>query len=323
VPVKFHPIDAALLLMTIIWGSNFTVVKIAVRYIPELPFNGLRLLVGSAAFLVTLAAREGLPRLTRPEWRRIVQLAVVGHFVYQFLFLAAVARTTVANSSLIFAFTPITVALLTSALGHERVPPTRWLGALISLAGIYLVVSGGSGLVVSGGSGLVVSGGSGLVVGGRGDQSGATMLGNVLAVCAMVCWAVYTVGARPLLASRSALLVTGYTVSLGSLFYLPLALPGLAALDWAAVPASAWLALIASALLALFLSYMIWYTAVQRLGNTRTVVYSNVTPLVAMAVAAIWLGEPITFRKLIGAAAVIAGLAVSRLEPKAIAAPEA
>jgi drug/metabolite transporter (DMT)-like permease len=307
VPVKFHPIDAALLLMTIIWGSNFTVVKIAVRYIPELPFNGLRLLVGSAAFLVTLAAREGLPRLTRPEWRRIVQLAVVGHFVYQFLFLAAVARTTVANSSLIFAFTPITVALLTSALGHERVPPTRWLGALISLAGIYLVVSGGSGLVV----------------GGRGDQSGATMLGNVLAVCAMVCWAVYTVGARPLLASRSALLVTGYTVSLGSLFYLPLALPGLAALDWAAVPASAWLALIASALLALFLSYMIWYTAVQRLGNTRTVVYSNVTPLVAMAVAAIWLGEPITFRKLIGAAAVIAGLAVSRLEPKAIAAPEA
>jgi drug/metabolite transporter (DMT)-like permease len=315
VTVKFHSIDAALLLMTIIWGSNFTVVKIAVRYIPELPFNGLRLLVGSAAFLVTLAAREGLPRLTRPEWRRIVQLAVVGHFVYQFLFLAAVARTTVANSSLIFAFTPITVALLTSAVGHERVPPTRWLGALISLAGIYLVVSGGSGLVVSGGSGLVT--------GGRGDQSGATMLGNVLAVCAMICWAVYTVGARPLLASRSALLVTGYTVSLGSLFYLPLALPGLAELDWAAVPASAWLALIGSALLALFLSYMIWYTAVQRLGNPRTVVYSNVTPLVAMAVAAIWLGEPITLRKLIGAAAVIAGLAVSRLEPKAVAAPEA
>lgn len=301
--------------MTIIWGSNFTVVKIAVRYIPELPFNGLRLLVGSAAFLVTLAAREGLPRLTWPEWRRILQLAVVGHFVYQFLFLAAVARTTVANSSLIFAFTPITVALLTSAVGHERVPPTRWLGALISLAGIYLVVRGGSGLVVSGGCGLVA--------GGRGDQSGATLLGNVLAVCAMVCWAVYTVGARPLLASRSALLVTGYTVSLGSLFYLPLALPGLAALDWAAVPASAWLALIGSALLALFLSYMIWYTAVQRLGNPRTVVYSNVTPLVAMAVAAIWLGEPITLRKLIGAAAVIAGLAVSRLEPKAVAAPEA
>jgi drug/metabolite transporter (DMT)-like permease len=42
--------------------------------------------------------------------------------------------------------------------------------------------------------------------------------------------------------------------------------------------------------------------------------YSNVTPLVAMTVAAIWLAEPITMRKLVGAAAVITGLAVTRLE---------
>jgi drug/metabolite transporter (DMT)-like permease len=42
--------------------------------------------------------------------------------------------------------------------------------------------------------------------------------------------------------------------------------------------------------------------------------YSNVTPLVAMGVAAMWLSEPITTRKLIGAAAVIAGLAVTKLE---------
>jgi drug/metabolite transporter (DMT)-like permease len=59
---------------------------------------------------------------------------------------------------------------------------------------------------------------------------------------------------------------------------------------------------------------MVWYTAVQTIGSTRTAVYSNVTPIAAMIVAAIWLGEPITVRKLAGAAAVIAGLAVTRLE---------
>ena len=36
---------------------------------------------------------------------------------------------------------------------------------------------------------------------------------------------------------------------------------------------------------------MIWYTAVQKIGSARTAVYSNLTPIVAMVVAAVWLGE--------------------------------
>jgi drug/metabolite transporter (DMT)-like permease len=295
--VRFQRIDALLLLMAIIWGSNFTVVKVAARHIPELPFNSLRLLVASAAFLATIAWREGWPRLTWAEWRRIAALAVVGHVIYQLCFLGAVTRTTVANSALIFAFTPIVVALLTSLLGHERIHATRWIGALLSLGGIYLVV------------------------GRRAEASGASVFGDVLAAIAMACWATYTVGARPLLVTRSPLTVTGYSIALGSILYLPIAWDGFRDLRWGAVPAGAWAAAVLSALLALFVAYFIWYTAVQTIGGTRTAMYSNVTPIVAMIVAAIWLGEPITPRKLLGAAAVVAGLAVTRIERAALARP--
>jgi drug/metabolite transporter (DMT)-like permease len=286
--IEFHPIDAALLLMTVIWGSNFTIVKVALRDIPQLPFNALRLVIASAAFVILLAARREIVPLVAAEWRRVVLLALVGHVLYQILFLGGLSRTTVANNSLIFALTPITIAVLTAAAGHEHVPVNRWVGAVISLFGIYLVVGGRA-------------------------QAGATALGNVLSACAMVCWALYSVGAHPLLARRSALLVTGYTMSIGALLYLLFALPALVALEWSAIRPGAWLALLASALLALFLAYMIWYAAVQKIGNARTSAYSNVTPLVAMAVAALWLGEPITLRKLAGAAAVIAGLAITRV----------
>jgi drug/metabolite transporter (DMT)-like permease len=284
--------------MTVFWGSNFTVVKIAVRYIPEFPFNSLRLLVAAAAFLVTLAVREGMPRLTRAEWWRIVQLGIVGQVIYQLCFLGAVARTSVANSALIFAFTPIVVAMLTAALGHERIPLTRWIGAVISLAGIYLVVGAARG-------------------------PAATLFGDALAAGAMFCWAVYTVGARPMLATRSAVLVTGYTMTVGSLLYLPLAWRGLREMEWSGVPPGAWTALVLSALLALYVSYMIWYTAVQQIGSTRTSMYSNVTPLVAMAVAYFYLGEPITTVKFIGATAVILGLAVTKLERQRVPPAEA
>ena len=280
--------------MAFLWGSNFTVVKIAVLDIPELPFNALRLLLASAAFLLTLAAREGLTRLTPREWRHVAVLGVVGQLLYQLCFMGAVTRTTVANSALIFAFTPFVVALLTAAMGHERVPPARWIGAAVSMAGIYIVVGAGA------------------------ADPGATALGNALAAAAMLCWAVYTVGARPMLATRSAVLVTGYSMTIGSLLYLPVAWHGLRTLHWASVRPAAWAALVLSALLALYVAYMIWYTAVQTIGSTRTSMYSNVTPIAAIAVAAIWLGEPLGARKVAGAAAVIAGLAISRIERRAM-----
>ena len=59
--------------------------------------------------------------------------------------------------------------------------------------------------------------------------------------------------------------------------------------------------MLTSALLALNLSYWIWYTGLKRLGGSRTSVYSYLTPVVAMIVAAIWLGEPISANQIAGA----------------------
>jgi drug/metabolite transporter (DMT)-like permease len=68
-----------------------------------------------------------------------------------------------------------------------------------------------------------------------------------------------------------------------------------------------------SALLALNLAYVIWYMGVQRLGPARTSIYSNGVPIVAMAVATVWLGEPLTGTKVAGAAAVLSGVLLTRL----------
>jgi len=287
--IRFVPLDALLLLMTLIWGVNFTLVKVAVRSIPELPFNALRLVVAAAAFLAVLVVREGRPRFSRGEWWRVLKLALVGHVIYQLCFLGAVARTSVASTSLIFAFTPITVALITAAAGHDRVTGTQWIGAVISLLGIGFVV-------------------------GAGSREESTVAGDALAVAAMACWAIYTVASRSLLTRHSPLAVTGYSLAIGAALYVPLAWGGLTGMTWSAVPHSAWIAAVASGLFALFVSYLIWYTAVRAVGSTHTAIYSNVTPVVAMVVAAAWLDEPLTLMKVAGTAAVILGVAVTRVE---------
>ncbi len=71
-----------------------------------------------------------------------------------------------------------------------------------------------------------------------------------------------------------------------------------------------------SALFALCVSYTIWYAAVREIGSARTSAYSNVVPLVAMTTAVIFLGEPLDLRKIAGAAAVLIGVALTRVKTR-------
>jgi drug/metabolite transporter (DMT)-like permease len=67
-----------------------------------------------------------------------------------------------------------------------------------------------------------------------------------------------------------------------------------------------------SSIFALCVAYTIWYAAVRKIGSARTAIYSNLLPVIAMVTAYVWLREPIGLTKLSGAAAVLAGVALTR-----------
>jgi drug/metabolite transporter (DMT)-like permease len=132
------------------------------------------------------------------------------------------------------------------------------------------------------------------------------MLGGVL------CWATYTVGAGRLMERHSPLGVTGVSMAIGTVIYVALAIPAMGTVHWSGVSLTTWIALVYSAVFAIAVAYMIWYTAVQRIGGTRTSVYSNLVPIVALAVAVFWDKEPLGATKLTGAVLVVAGVAITR-----------
>jgi drug/metabolite transporter (DMT)-like permease len=288
-------VDALLLLMTLIWGSNYSIVKIAFRELPPQAFNGVRMLLASAIFLALIAA-TGWQSVTRRDVVCLTALGFIGHFIYQICFIGGLARTSVANSSLIIGCSPVTVMLLSAAVGQDRVHRSHWAGILMSVGGVYLVVGRGA------------------------SVGGATLLGDLLTVAAICCWAAYTVFGRPLLTRFSPLVVTGYSLALGTLLYVPFTLPQLVAMDLSRVSAKVWVITVVSAVLSLCLSYWIWYRAVQEIGNVRTSVYSNLVPLVAMAVATVWLGEPLDAPRIGGATLILFGVAMTRVQSAAASA---
>jgi drug/metabolite transporter (DMT)-like permease len=300
-------IDTALLLMAVIWGTNYTIIKSAFADLEPQAFNALRMTIASLVMLATMAATRARGRVsgnaavarlagvfhtpatvTRGEWVRLAALGAVGHCLYQYCFVGGLARTSVANSSLLIAMTPVLIALLSAVRGHA-LPPMHWAGTALSVTGIYVVL-------------------------GHGVQfGGASWRGDLMVGIAVVCWAAYTVGSRAVMRRHSPVGVTGLSMAIGTAMYLPIAWPSLATVHWEAVRTRTWLALAYSAIFALCVAYTIWYAAVKEIGSARTSVYSNVVPIVAMATAVLWLGEPLSPAKLVGAAAVVAGVALTRL----------
>ena len=284
-------LDFLLLLMVLIWGANFSIVKVALRDFPEVAFNAMRLAVATTVYLGVIfatPARTRLQTLTRKDWIELAFLGSIGTFLYQFCFVSAVKRTSVGNGSLIIGISPIVIALMSAMVGHEQIRPVRWLGIAVAMSGLYLVV-------------------------GRGvDLTGQTWRGDALMIAGVICWATYSVASQGILKRHSPLIVIALTFSIGATLYVVTMTPVLFATEWRAISGFSWMMMLTSALLALNLSYWIWYTGLQRLGGSRTSVYSYLTPVVAMAVAAIWLDEPIAANQIAGAGAIFGGLLITR-----------
>ena len=301
--------------MTLIWGTNYSIVKSAFREIDAQAFNAARMTVASVVFLGIIVgvrrrrAGAGSPDagglasilytpipFTRRDWLTLAWLGVIGHFLYQFLFIGGLARTSVANSSLLLAATPVVIALLSAMMGHDRISGYHWLGAILSMLGLYIVV------------------------GRDASMSDHSLAGDLMMLGAVLCWAVYTLIAGHLMIRHSPVGVTGISMALGTGLYLPVSWPALRRVPWSSLSIGTWAAIVYSGLFALFVAYTIWYVAVRQIGSTRTSVYSNLIPLVAMLTAVVFLGEPLSTSKVLGACAVLVGVALTRVgrnpEPK-------
>ena len=60
------------------------------------------------------------------------------------------------------------------------------------------------------------------------------------------------------------------------------------------------------------IAYLIWYRGVEQIGPTRTAMFGNLQPIVAVLVAWFMLGEVPTLFQGAGAATVIGGLYLAR-----------
>ncbi|MCC7447608.1 MAG: DMT family transporter [Anaerolineae bacterium] len=282
--------DVIMLITMVTWGLNFIAIKVGVTELPPLAFTSIRHVGASILLLMMLASQRMMPRFSRREWLWLVGLGLIGITIHQPLAMYGVANTTAGNAGLILSSTPVFVALFNHWLGRERLSAKAWFGVIVAFVGMAMVIGGDEGF----------------------SLSSQHLVGDVLALVAIILWAVYTMLAQPLLLRRDSLAVSALSLTAGTIPLTLLALPAIRVQNWQAVSSGALLGMLYSTVVVIALGYLVWNWGVKKLGSTRASLYSNLSPVVTLIASVIILNENLTILRLVGAVIIIGGIYLSR-----------
>ncbi len=287
--------DLAMVSVAIIWGLNFSVMKGLYEYFHPLAFTFLRFLVAVIALTVVMRALGISLAVDRQDLPALTAMGILSNTIYQILFVNGLATTTAGNAGLLMASTPVFAYLTGVFLKRERFRKSILGGIVLSMMGVAAI----------------------MVFGSRGIALGPNWKGDLLVLAAAILWGFYSGGTVRLIMKYGALRVTLWLMITGTLGLVPLLFPWAARQDWAAVPLRGWIAFSYSTFLSIVYSYVVWSHGIQRIGVSRTVIYSNVTPIVALFGAWLLLGERAAVGQFAGVALILTGVFIVRSQKPA------
>ncbi|WP_219417296.1 DMT family transporter [Pseudonocardia nigra] len=238
----------------------------------------------AAVLLLVIAVATGrsLPRPRGTEWLWLAGVATSGLVVFNVAVVRGVAHAEPAVIGVAVASVPVLLAVAGPLFGGGRPAPAVVVAAVVVTAGAVLVQGGG-----------------------RTDAAGIAW-----ALLVLVCEAGFTLLAVPVLARLGP-----WAVSLHSVWIAALALAGIGLVVEGPAAAGALgagdlLAAVHLAVVVTALAFVLWYSAVGRLGAGRAGLFTGVVP-VSAAIGGVLLGGPVPALTVwLGAAVVAAGLVV-------------
>jgi drug/metabolite transporter (DMT)-like permease len=233
-------------------------------------FSSIRLASGAVTLWLTVRCRRGRPEFGG-SWSSASAL-----FVYAATFsFAYVTLPTGAGALLLFGAVQATM-IGAGLWAGERMSTGQWGGLVLALAGLVALLIPG--------------------------LSAAPLGGSVLMLAAGLAWGIYSLQGRhrddPAGATAGNFLRT-----------LPLTgLLSVTAWPWMRLDGAGALYAVLSGALASGVGYAVWYAALRGLTATRSATVQLTVPILAALGGVAFLGEPITVRQLIAAAAILSGV---------------
>lgn len=284
------PVHLALLTVQLLFGSLPIAAKIVLREMSPSLLTFARVAGAALVFALLHAAFVRERVRDRRDFLRLMVYSVLGVSANQWLYLQGLSRTTALNAQIIVTSIPALVVAAAILLRREAASAAKIVGVAVAGAGaLYLI-------------GIE-----------RFDLRAAA--GNALVLANSTCYAFYLVLARDLLVRYRPSTFATWIFLFGTLPLLPLAASSFAEAGLPQLSGAGGLALAFTVAGPTVGSYFLSVWALKRARSTLVAVYIYLQPIVAGALAAWWLDEPVSPRVVPAALLIFAGVAlVARAE---------
>jgi drug/metabolite transporter (DMT)-like permease len=284
---RIHAVDLMLLGTVLLWALNSTVTRYVLTHgFQPLAYATTRYAAATALFWAFTFSRERTFRIARRDLK-YVGIAGLAIYCNQLCFVYSIDKTTAATVTLFLGTTPIFIGLIASAVGLERVTRDFWLATVTSIVGVGFVASGSGGF-------------------------SGNLVGDALAIGTAATWGSYSVAIAPLMRRYSPFRISSLVLVLG---WIPLAITGAHQTAQQAFHFHTlmWIAFGFAVVGPLFLTNILWFTALDRVGPSRASLFSNLQPLFGVVFALVLLGEHLTRWEIVGGVAILVAVLAERL----------
>lgn len=266
-----------LLLIIVLWGANWTVMKVGLTYIPPLTFAAARMVLG-ASILAAVAAAVGQLRLpSRHDWPIVLGVGLVQMGAFMALTTFALQFVPAGRSAILAYTTPLWVVPIAALVLHEHLSPLKLGGFLFGLGGIVVLFNPL----------------------GFDWTDHNVLIGNGLLLFAALLWAVLIVQIRGHRWEGTPLSLGPWQFAAGGCLLIPLALvvEGTHPIRWSAE--LGWV-LFYNGPLATAFCFWAMVTVNRALPAVTTSIGTLGVPAFGVLTAAVALGEPITLTNILG-----------------------
>jgi drug/metabolite transporter (DMT)-like permease len=267
------------------FGTAPTLGKFALQTFSSNAIVGFRVAGAAAAFYILQRFRGSLALDKTAHYFQFALFAMLGVALNQLLFFKGLSLTTATNTSLISITIPIFTIIISAIVGHDTLSLRKILGVLVAACGVVYLIDPG-----------------------KASFSALTTQGDLLIVANSLSYASYVALSKKLISHYGALKSIAWLFIFSIVVSVPIGIFALREIDLAGASASAWIYLAAIVLIPTILAYYLHTWALARVAPSIATVYVYLQPLIGFTLAVIFLKEVLSFRPVIAAALIFAGV---------------
>lgn len=257
---------AILVVLTLVWGVNWPVMKLGVQAYPALSFRALSIVLGLPFLALVLVAMKVPFSVPRKNWAELLWLSATNMFVWHVCIILAVVTLSSGRAAILGYTMPIFSAVIGALVFSAAIPPRAWAGVGAAALGVSLLLWHEI------------------------TQLAGRPAGVALALLSAAVWALGTQLLRRTTVERPTLTISFWmTAMTGVVMCVAAAL--VESSRWTWPNAQAWGAIWYNALGVFVFAHATWFWLARALPPVASTLSVMLIPVVGVFTGALWLGE--------------------------------